>query len=73
MSDKWGETSANYLFDLRILVALSQAECSFKWSADDTGGCYLILLFSGHNEWTPKDLGLITDIKPKLLGTHGSQ
>lgn len=63
------ETSANYLPDLCILAAVSQAECSFKWPVDDTvGGCYLILLFSGHNEWTPKDSGLTTDIKPNSSG-----
>lgn len=53
---------------LIILAALSQAECSFKRPADDTEACYLTPLFSDHNEWTPTDLGLTTDIKPNSPG-----
>lgn len=73
MGDKQGN-KCKKVRDLCVLAAVSQAEYSFKWPVDDTdGGCYLILLFGGHDEWTPKDLGLTIDIKPKLLGTRGSQ
>lgn len=62
VSDGWhkrGGTSANYLPDLSASLAACQPGCTLIqmtawWHG---GGCYLILLFSGHNEWTPTRFG----------------